>query len=305
MLIKRPRGWEIPGSEATPESVFLRAASSSAGGRGGRRRRGARAVPGRGAARRSDLRPLPREAQRRLQARPRDHGGAISADYNNFYEFGSSKSVASAARALKTRPWTVRSTASSRSRSRSASTSSSGRCRSRSGSTGMRCVEAWAMAVPWTGFPMKAFLDLAKPLGSARYLRMETFHDKSVAPGQRQIWYPWPYVEGLTIAGGRKRARLPGHRRLRQAAREPVRRALAARGAVEIRLQIREIARQVHLRRGAAEELLGGAARPPSTASGRTSTRRSPIRAGARRPSASSAPTRRARPCSSTATARR
>src|SRR3712207_9471771 len=31
----------------------------------------------------------------------------ISADYNNFYEFGSSKSVAAAARALKTRPWTV------------------------------------------------------------------------------------------------------------------------------------------------------------------------------------------------------
>jgi sulfoxide reductase catalytic subunit YedY len=66
----------------------------------------------------------------------------------------------------------------------------------------LRCVEAWAMAVPWTGFPMKAFLDFAKPLGSAKYLKMQTFLDKSVAPGQRQIWYPWPYTEGLTIQEG-------------------------------------------------------------------------------------------------------
>ena len=63
----------------------------------------------------------------------------------------------------------------------------------------LRCVEAWAMAVPWTGFPMTAFLDLAKPLGSAKYLKMQTFLDRSVAPGQRQVWYPWPYTEGLTM----------------------------------------------------------------------------------------------------------
>ena len=28
---------------------------------------------------------------------------------------------------------------------------------------------------------------------------METFKDASVAGGQRAIWYPWPYVEGLTM----------------------------------------------------------------------------------------------------------
>jgi hypothetical protein len=43
-------------------------------------------------------------------------------------------------------------------------------------------------------------LELAQPLSSAKYLRMETFLDPAVAPGQRQTWYPWPYVEGLTIA---------------------------------------------------------------------------------------------------------
>jgi DMSO/TMAO reductase YedYZ molybdopterin-dependent catalytic subunit len=62
-----------------------------------------------------------------------------------------------------------------------------------------RCVEAWSMMVPWTGFPMKALVDLAKPLAAARYVEMQTFFDPEAAPGQRQAWYPWPYSEGLTI----------------------------------------------------------------------------------------------------------
>jgi sulfoxide reductase catalytic subunit YedY len=63
-----------------------------------------------------------------------------------------------------------------------------------------RCVEAWSMAVPWSGFPMAAFVDFAKPLGSAKYVQMETFLDPKTASGQKQVWYPWPYVEGVTIA---------------------------------------------------------------------------------------------------------
>jgi len=63
-----------------------------------------------------------------------------------------------------------------------------------------RCVEAWSMAVPWSGFALAALVDLARPLGSAKYVRMETFLDPEMAPGQRQFWYPWPYIEGLTIA---------------------------------------------------------------------------------------------------------
>ena len=56
------------------------------------------------------------------------------------------------------------------------------------------------MAVPWSGFPMAKLVELAKPLSSATYVRMETFLDKSIAPGQKQSWFPWPYVEGLTMA---------------------------------------------------------------------------------------------------------
>ncbi|MEL6962760.1 MAG: protein-methionine-sulfoxide reductase catalytic subunit MsrP, partial [Pseudomonadota bacterium] len=35
--------------------------------------------------------------------------------------------------------------------------------------------------------------------GSAKYVIMETFLDEDMAPGQAASWYPWPYVEGLTI----------------------------------------------------------------------------------------------------------
>lgn len=63
-----------------------------------------------------------------------------------------------------------------------------------------RCVEGWAMAVPWSGFAFRNLMELARPLSSAKYVRMETFLDPAVAPGQRQSWYPWPYTEGLTIA---------------------------------------------------------------------------------------------------------
>ena len=47
---------------------------------------------------------------------------------------------------------------------------------------------------------MAAFVDFAKPLGSAKYVQMETFLDPKMAPGQKEFWYPWPYVEGVTIA---------------------------------------------------------------------------------------------------------
>ena len=66
-----------------------------------------------------------------------------------------------------------------------------------------RCVEAWSMAVPWTGFPMAALVDFARPLGSAKYVRMETFMDPKTAPEQKKFFYPWPYVEGLTMAEAR------------------------------------------------------------------------------------------------------
>ncbi len=55
------------------------------------------------------------------------------------------------------------------------------------------------MAIAWTGFPLRKLVEFARPLGSAKYVKMTTFFDPKMAPGQRLPWFPWPYVEGLTM----------------------------------------------------------------------------------------------------------
>lgn len=62
-----------------------------------------------------------------------------------------------------------------------------------------RCVEAWAMAVPWTGFPLKSLLKLVEPLAKAKYVRFVSFNQPEVASNLQDDSYPWPYNEGLTI----------------------------------------------------------------------------------------------------------
>ena len=62
-----------------------------------------------------------------------------------------------------------------------------------------RCVEAWAMAVPWTGFPLAALLARAEPLPEAKYVRFVSFFRPDEASRQTSA-QPWPYNEGLTLA---------------------------------------------------------------------------------------------------------
>jgi sulfoxide reductase catalytic subunit YedY len=63
-----------------------------------------------------------------------------------------------------------------------------------------RCVEAWAMVIPWTGFPLAALLKKAEPLPAARYVRFESFYRPDEASRQRSDRLPWPYTEGLRLA---------------------------------------------------------------------------------------------------------
>jgi sulfoxide reductase catalytic subunit YedY len=65
-----------------------------------------------------------------------------------------------------------------------------------------RCVERWAMAVPWTGFPLAELLSDCDPLASATHVKFVSFSRPEEAPHQNASRgkYPWPYVEGLTVA---------------------------------------------------------------------------------------------------------
>lgn len=63
-----------------------------------------------------------------------------------------------------------------------------------------RCVERWAMTVPWTGFPLADLIRYADPMGSARYVAMQTVDRPSQQPGREdRPDYPWPYYEGLRL----------------------------------------------------------------------------------------------------------
>jgi sulfoxide reductase catalytic subunit YedY len=63
-----------------------------------------------------------------------------------------------------------------------------------------RCVEAWAMVIPWTGLPLSLLFKKAEPLSSARYVRFTTFDRPEEAGQQRSRRLPWPYTESLTLA---------------------------------------------------------------------------------------------------------
>ncbi len=206
MLVKSKRGWEIPESQATPESVYAnRRTLLKAMGLGAVAlaadlpfRRAFAGAPADDPS--AKLYPFKRNDTFKLDRPITD--AKYSTDYNNFYEFSTDKELVDLAQKLPVRPWTV-------------------------AVDGMvekpfqigiddllakmaphleerlyrhRCVEAWSMAVPWSGFALKEFVAMCKPLSSATYLKMITFMNADVAPGQGGLFYPWPYTEGLTMA---------------------------------------------------------------------------------------------------------
>ena len=127
----------------------------------------------------------------------------LAVTYNNYYEFGSSKTIWRKAQDLPIRPWTVRFDGLVE-RERDVDIDDLiRRMPLEERVYRLRCVEAWAMTVPWSGFPLAKLIDFAAPLADARYVVMTTFEMPDVATGQRASWYPWPYVEGLTLAEAR------------------------------------------------------------------------------------------------------
>jgi sulfoxide reductase catalytic subunit YedY len=201
MLIRHRRSWELRESEATPEAIFL-----------GRRElikaaaAGSVLLPGvlssfaaaAGEDPSAGLYPAKQNPRYTLDRPLTDE--KLATTYNNFYEFGSQKFIADEAQALKIRPWTIRIDGLVEKEMTVDIDDLLKKFPLEERLYRHRCVEAWSMAVPWSGFPMTTFVDFAKPLGSAKYLQMVTFLDAKMAPGQKEFWYPWPYTEGITIA---------------------------------------------------------------------------------------------------------
>ena len=207
MLIKKIHGWELPENLVTPERVFLnRRQFVAALGAGA-----AASGLGLGSALAQED---PSAGLYPVQTNPlfKDPGRPvtpkeINITYNNFYEFGTSKSISSAAQALKIRPWEVAIDGEVEKPFKIAFDDLLKKVQLEERVYRHRCVEAWSMVVPWSGFPLRQLVELAKPLSSAKFLRFETFNDPDMAPGQRPPLFgkglPWPYLEGVTMAEAR------------------------------------------------------------------------------------------------------
>jgi sulfoxide reductase catalytic subunit YedY len=201
MHILRRKGWEIPESRVTPESVFLNrrsfmAASVATGLAAGVRPLRAETDPSTGL--------YPAKANPAYA----DAGRPVTSEeynttYNNYYEFGTSKNIAGEAAKLPIRPWSIVIDGDVEKPLTLAIDDLLKQVTLEERIYRHRCVEAWAMVVPWTGFPLRRLLEIARPTSNARYVRFETFNLPDIASGQQPGLFgmmPWPYIEGVTLA---------------------------------------------------------------------------------------------------------
>ena len=194
-LIRKPDWW-IPEAKATSEAAFLNRRALLAGMGFAA---GLAAIDGRSARAATPFENAARHPKYRDAGRPLTPE-EINASYNNFYEFGSHKQIADAALALDTEGWEIRIDGLVEKEMTVTPDDLIAKIGLQERVYRHRCVEAWSMVVPWIGVPLADVVKLAAPLGDAKFVRFETFHDPDTARGQRQSWYPWPYVEGVTIA---------------------------------------------------------------------------------------------------------
>jgi len=204
--IHRKPAWAIAEALATPEAAFLN-------------RRSILQAWGLGTLATAALTALPKAARAAAEHKPAGNPAfyparrndaytldrsltpeEINATYNNFYEFGSDKGIYAEAQNLITNPWAIDIDGMVEKPFTIEFADLEAKIPLEERLYRHRCVEAWSMTIPWTGFSLSRLVELAKPLASATYIRFETFNDPSMASGQNGFLYSWPYVEGVTMA---------------------------------------------------------------------------------------------------------
>lgn len=210
-IIRVPKSWEIPEQEATPESVYFN------------RRRFLKTLLGAGVgatimpivgckqgeqvnsklADSLDTASLAAEPNSTFSAVDRPTTDAILAgQYNNYYEFGSGKSIWQAAQALPTEDWKVEVTGLVKNPRTYDLDDLQKTFPIEERLYRFRCVEAWSMVIPWIGFPMKSLIAAVEPTDNAKFVSFTSYYDKKITVGP--LWslgkkLPWPYTEGLRL----------------------------------------------------------------------------------------------------------
>jgi methionine sulfoxide reductase catalytic subunit len=192
MLVRIPRDWEVPEREATPEHVYLnrRQWLVAAGFLGAERLIAASASPY----------PAKRNPEYMLDRPVTEEWAATS--FNNFYEFdpADKKAVKDKVGAFVVSPWKIE-VAGLVNKPRTFDLDDLLRTMPfEERLYRLRCVEAWSMAVPWTGFPFSELIKAVEPKPEAKYVRFVTVNRPKEMPGMVGTpWYPWPYFEALRM----------------------------------------------------------------------------------------------------------
>ena len=126
---------------------------------------------------------------------------AWATGYNNFYEFTTSKEhVRFLVDKFKTNPWEVEVSGLCGKPFKFDALEMAKKLGLEERVYRFRCVEAWSMIVPWTGYTLSKLLKQAEPKASAKYVKFYTAMKPAEMPGLARLpQYPWPYTEGLRL----------------------------------------------------------------------------------------------------------
>jgi sulfoxide reductase catalytic subunit YedY len=192
MLIRIRQDWELLERDATPQGVWLN------------RRQILKAAGFLGAGSLVDAAegsPYPAKRNESFELdRPITEEWA-AAGYNNFYEFhGTDKqAVKNLVGKFVVRPWTVEVTGLVNKPATFDLDDLERKMPLEERLYRFRCVEAWSMAVPWTGFPFSDLAKLVEPKPQAKYVRFVSAFRKNQMPLVNSAHYPFPYYEGLRL----------------------------------------------------------------------------------------------------------
>ena len=201
MLIKNPKSWQLSESDATPEAVyrdrrrFMKgSAAAIAGGIAGSLI-GPDAFAAWVAGEKIENLVKGNYTVNEPSTPFKDVAG-----YNNFYEFGTSKTApAKYAKDFVTKPWTIEIAGEV---AKPGTYDVEDLLRPHQMEERVyrhRCVETWSMIVPWVGVSLADIIKRLEPTSRAKYVAFETLYDPERMPGQTRPVLQWPYVEGLRM----------------------------------------------------------------------------------------------------------
>ena len=192
MLIKIPRGWELPEREVTPQATYLNRRQLLAG----------LGLAGIGGTLIANAAALKQNTEFNTGDRPVTDEWAATG-YNNYYEFDpeNKERVKDLVGKFVVSPWSVKVSGLVNKPQTfdldklTASVSLEERIYR------FRCVEAWAMTVPWTGFPMSALIKMVEPKPEAKYIKFWSVVRPDEMPGVtlQSIWTDIPPLTGSIL----------------------------------------------------------------------------------------------------------